>query len=140
MPIDDSWLAAYQDQGLVGDFLIGAYLLGLLIAAINARAGPRRAVALAMLIYCGIASYTEVGLGDASSYMLDLTVVASLLAAPIWLRRTSSFTLTGPPIRTRYQGSWLRRLTVPITGYLRTHAIRLGYRLGMSPDRRRGSP
>ena len=66
--------------------------------------------------------------------MLDLTVVASLLAAPIWLRRTSSFTLTGPPIRTRYQGSWLRRWTVPITGYLRTHAIRLGYRLGMSPD------
>ena len=134
LPIDDSWLAAYQDQGLVGDFLIGSYLLALLIAAINARAGPKRAVALAMLVYCCIASYTEVGLGDASSYMLDLTVVASLLAAPIWLRRASSITLTGPPIRTRYQGSWLRRWTVPITGYLRTHAIRLGYRLGMSPD------
>jgi len=31
-------------------------------------------------VYCLIASYTEVGLGNASGYLLDLTVTMSLLA------------------------------------------------------------
>ena len=32
--------------------------------------------------YCLVASITETGLGDASPYLLELTVAASLLAAP----------------------------------------------------------
>jgi hypothetical protein len=41
-------------------------------------------VALFLLVYCLIASFTETGLGQASTYMLDLTIAASLLvpAAP----------------------------------------------------------
>jgi hypothetical protein len=34
-----------------------------------------------------VASFTEVGLGDASPYLLDLTVAASLLVAPPALAR-----------------------------------------------------
>ena len=41
-----------------------------------------RACAIFLISYCAIASYTEAGLGDASPYLLHLTVAASLLAAP----------------------------------------------------------
>jgi hypothetical protein len=34
---------------------------------------------LFLLVYCLIASFTETGLGGASTYMLDLTIAASLL-------------------------------------------------------------
>lgn len=86
LSIDNSWLAAYQDQGLVGDVLIGLFLLALLLAAVRAPRGPSRALALMLLTYCIIASYTEVGLGDASTYLLDLTIAASLLVRPGWAR------------------------------------------------------
>jgi hypothetical protein len=60
----------------------------LLIAAFRPR-GPTRALALFLLVYCLIASFTETGLGQASTYMLDLTIAASLLApsAPALLDR-----------------------------------------------------
>jgi O-antigen ligase len=84
--IDDSWLAIYQDQGLVGDILVGLLLLALWVSAITRPRGPSRALVLFILTYCVIASYTEVGLGDASTYILDLAVAASLLAPPAWSR------------------------------------------------------
>ena len=40
------------------------------------------AVAVFLVVYCTIASFTETGLGDASPYVLDLAVAASLLAVP----------------------------------------------------------
>jgi hypothetical protein len=60
----------------------------LLIAAFRPR-GPTRAMALFLLVYCLIASFTETGLGQASTYMLDLTIAASLLvpAAPALLEQ-----------------------------------------------------
>jgi O-antigen ligase len=82
LPIDNSWLSVYQDQGLVGDFLIGLELLTLLLIAATRPRGPTRAVALFLLVYCLIASFTETGLGGASTYLLDLTIAASLLMVP----------------------------------------------------------
>ena len=41
-----------------------------------------RACALFLITYCGLASYTEAGLGDASPYLLHLALAASLLVAP----------------------------------------------------------
>ncbi len=86
--IDSSWLAAYQDQGLVGDVLIGLFLLALLVTAALRRRGPARAVAVFLVVYCIIASYTETGLGDVSTYILDLSLASSLLMLPA-MRRTS---------------------------------------------------
>ncbi|MGP8149126.1 MAG: O-antigen ligase family protein [Acidimicrobiales bacterium] len=80
LPIDNSWLALYQDQGLVGDVLCGLIVLVLLVTAAFRPRGPARALALFLLVYCLIASFTETGLGGASSYLLELTVAASLLA------------------------------------------------------------
>jgi O-antigen ligase len=92
-PIDDAWLAVYQDQGLVGDVLAGLILLSLLFTAVIRPRGPARALALFLIVYCICASYTEVGLGDASPYLLDLAVAASLLMAPL-RTRTSAHSLS----------------------------------------------
>lgn len=89
LPIDNSWLSIYQDQGLFGDILCGSIMLSLLLIAAFRPRGPTRALALFLLVYCLIASFTETGLGQASTYMLDLTIAASLLApaAPALLDR-----------------------------------------------------
>lgn len=77
--IDSTWLAVYQDQGLFGVAIVAAIFLLLLVAVGFARAGPERALATFLVVYCAIASYTEVGLGDASPYLLHIVVAASLL-------------------------------------------------------------
>jgi hypothetical protein len=82
LPIDNSWLSIYLDQGLLGDILCGLIMLSLLLIAALRPRGPARAVALFLLVYCLIASFTETGLGAASTYMLDLTIAASLLIGP----------------------------------------------------------
>jgi hypothetical protein len=82
LSIDDSWLAVYLDQGLVGDILIGLMLLTLFVMAATKPRGPARAIALFLLVYCLIASFTETGLGSASTYLLDLTIAASVLMSP----------------------------------------------------------
>jgi hypothetical protein len=83
VPIESSWLAEFQDQGLVGDVLVGLVLLSLLIAALISPRGPGRAVALFLIVYCTIASVTETGLGQPSSYILDLAVAMSVLMQPL---------------------------------------------------------
>jgi hypothetical protein len=39
-------------------------------------------LALFLILYCLFASFTETGMGEASTYLLDLTVAASLLVFP----------------------------------------------------------
>ncbi|MEA2827771.1 MAG: hypothetical protein QOG43_2210 [Actinomycetota bacterium] len=79
LSIDSTWLAVYRDEGLVGDFLVGSILLFLLVASAFRPPGPARALATFIVVYSIIASYTEVGLGDASPYLLSIVVAASLL-------------------------------------------------------------
>jgi hypothetical protein len=76
-------VSTYENQGLVGDLIIGSALVLLLIKALVSPRGPGRAIALFLVIYCLIASYTETGLGDASSYLLDLSVAMSVLMLPL---------------------------------------------------------
>lgn len=89
LPIDNSWLAVYQDQGLVGDIVCGLIMLCLLLTAVFRPRGPARALAIYLIVYCLVASFTETGLGEASSYLLDLTIAASLLAPPMPLAVSS---------------------------------------------------
>jgi O-antigen ligase len=77
--IDSNWLASYQEQGLFGVAVCVAMLLFLIAAAYFQPRGVQRALALFLIIYCLIASFTEVGFTDASPYLLDLTLAASLL-------------------------------------------------------------
>jgi O-antigen ligase len=82
LPIDSSWISIYQDQGLVGEVLVGAIFVLLLLTALCQARGPTRALALFLIVYCLIAGISESGLGGASPYLLDLTVAASLVTYP----------------------------------------------------------
>ncbi|NED07516.1 O-antigen ligase domain-containing protein, partial [Streptomyces sp. SID6648] len=81
-PIDNSWLAVYHEQGLIGVALVAAVLAVLGGVALLRPPSPARACAIFLIGYCALASYTEAGLGDASPYLLHLAVAASLLAPP----------------------------------------------------------
>ncbi|MFZ0249241.1 MAG: O-antigen ligase family protein [Acidimicrobiales bacterium] len=83
IPIDSSWLSTYQDQGLVGDVLDGLVLVTLLIAALISPRGPGKAVALFLIVYCAVESFTQTGLGQPSADLLDLSVAMSLLMPPL---------------------------------------------------------
>jgi hypothetical protein len=82
LSIDNSWLATFQDQGLFGVAICAAVLITLLMLAATRPRGPCLAVAIFLIVYCMVASWTEVGLGDVSPYVLDLAVAAALLATP----------------------------------------------------------
>ncbi|MER5382471.1 O-antigen ligase domain-containing protein [Streptomyces sp. NPDC002688] len=82
LPIDNSWLAVYQEQGLTGVTLVAAIIIVLAGVALLRPPSLQRACAIFLISYCAIASYTEAGLGDASPYLLHLALAASLLAAP----------------------------------------------------------
>ncbi|ALO96807.1 membrane protein [Streptomyces hygroscopicus subsp. limoneus] len=82
LPIDNSWLAVYNEQGLIGVSLVAAVLLALGGVALLRPPSLPRACAIFLISYVAISSYTEAGLGDASPYLLHLALAASLLAAP----------------------------------------------------------
>ncbi|WP_407285094.1 O-antigen ligase domain-containing protein [Streptomyces sp. BP-8] len=82
LPIDNSWLAVYHEQGLVGIAIVAAIIIVLGGVALLRPPSLPRACAIFLISYCAIASYTEAGLGDASPYLLHLALAASLLAAP----------------------------------------------------------
>ncbi|MBQ1161365.1 O-antigen ligase domain-containing protein [Streptomyces sp. A73] len=82
LPIDNSWLAVYHEQGLTGVALVAAVVIVLGGVALLRPPSLSRACAIFLISYCAIASYTEAGLGDASPYLLHLAVAASLLVAP----------------------------------------------------------
>lgn len=83
LPIDSNWLASYQEQGLYGVTICAAMLLFLMVAACFTPRGVQRALALFLVVYCLIASVTEVGFTDASPYLLELFLAASLLAPSV---------------------------------------------------------
>ncbi|MFI8910216.1 O-antigen ligase domain-containing protein [Streptomyces sp. NPDC053513] len=83
LPIDNSWLAVYNEQGLIGVGIVAAFVVVLGGVALLRPPSLSRACAIFLISYCGISSYTEVGLGDASAYLLHLALAASLLAAPV---------------------------------------------------------
>lgn len=82
LPIDNSWLAVYHEQGLIGITIVAAMIIALGGVALLRPPSVPRACAIFLISYCAISSYTEAGLGDASPYLLHLALAASLLATP----------------------------------------------------------
>ena len=83
LSIDSSWLSTYLDQGLFGDVIDGLVLVSVLGVALLRPRGPGRAIALFLVVYCAISSFTETGLGQPSTYVLDLAVAMSVLMPPL---------------------------------------------------------
>jgi len=107
LPIDNSWLAIYNEQGLIGVTLVAAIIVVLGGVALLRPPSLQRACAIFLISYCALASYTEAGLGDASPYLLHLTVAASLLAAP-----APAIPLSTPELPRRRIPGWARRSEV----------------------------
>ncbi|MEU0385595.1 O-antigen ligase domain-containing protein [Streptomyces chartreusis] len=107
LPIDNSWLAVYQEQGMTGVVLVAAFLIVLGGVALLRPPSLSRACAIFLISYCAIASYTEAGLGDASPYLLHLAVAASLLAAP-----AETAPLATPDVTRRHTPRWAQRTKV----------------------------
>ena len=82
LPIDNSWVSIYQDQGIVGEVLVGGIFLLLLLTALLPGRGAYEGAGTLSIVDCMLAGFSESGLGGASQYLLDLTVAASLLAFP----------------------------------------------------------
>ena len=57
-------------------------VLFLLVAAFFQPPGVRRALALFLITYCLVASFTQVGFAEPTTYLLELTLAASLLVPP----------------------------------------------------------
>jgi hypothetical protein len=81
LPIDSNWLSSYQEQGLFGVTVCVTILLFLLVTAYFQPRGVQRALALFLVTYCLVASFTEDGFTDATTYLLELTLAASLLVS-----------------------------------------------------------
>ncbi|MDQ0949037.1 hypothetical protein QFZ24_002960 [Streptomyces phaeochromogenes] len=107
LPIDNSWLAVYQEQGLTGVVLVAAIIIMLGVVALLRPPSLQRACAIFLISYCAIASYTEAGLGDASPYLLHLALAASLLAVP-----AAAAPLPTPEVPRRPVPRWARRSEV----------------------------
>ena len=90
LAIDSNWLSAYQEQGLWGATVCAVILAFLLVTAYFQPRGAQRALALFIITYCLIASFTEDGFTDATTYLLDLTVAASLFVPSLLKSRTSA--------------------------------------------------
>jgi hypothetical protein len=86
LPIDSNWLSAYQQEGLFGVTVGAGIMAFLLVTAFFQPPGVRRALALFLLTYCLLASFTEDAFTGVSTYLLHLVVAASLLIGPLTRR------------------------------------------------------
>jgi hypothetical protein len=82
-PIDSNWLSSYEQLGLFGVVICVIILIFLLVTGYFQPRGVRRALALFLIAYCLVASFTEDGFTDVSPYLLDITLAASLLVPPL---------------------------------------------------------
>jgi hypothetical protein len=84
LPVDSNWLACYLDEGLAGVILSAVVLVFVLISAFFMPRGKSKALALFLATYVLVASFTETGFSDASTYLLELTLAASLILPSIF--------------------------------------------------------
>lgn len=95
LPIDSNWLVAYLEQGIIGVIVCAVMVLFLLVVAFFQPSGTRRALALFLITYCLVASFTQVGFAQPTTYLLELTLAASLLVPPVPARRRPRVLLAG---------------------------------------------
>jgi hypothetical protein len=84
LAVDSNWLAAYLDQGLAGVILSAVVLVFVIVAAFFMPRGKGKALALFLAAYVLVASFTETGFSDASTYLLELTLAASLIMPSVF--------------------------------------------------------
>jgi hypothetical protein len=89
LPIDSNWFASYMMEGLFGVIVCAMIVVWLFTSGFFQPRGVQRALALFLITYGLVASFTEVGFTQVSTYLLNLVVAASLLIVPV-SRRTAT--------------------------------------------------
>jgi hypothetical protein len=84
LPVDSNWLASFLDEGLAGVILSAVVLLFVITTAFFMPRGKSKALALFLAAYVFVASFTETGFSDASTYMLELTLAATLIMPSVF--------------------------------------------------------
>jgi hypothetical protein len=79
LSIDSTWLTVFYEEGMIGVVLVVLIMVSLAGAALLRPPSPARACALFIIVYGAIASYTQTGLGDVSSYTVHFVLAAILL-------------------------------------------------------------
>jgi hypothetical protein len=82
LPIDSNWLSAYMQEGIFGVVVCALMLLVLFAAILFKTSGLARALALFLVTYVLVASFTEDAFSNVTTYLLHLTVAASLIPLP----------------------------------------------------------
>jgi hypothetical protein len=98
LAIDSNWLSSYLEEGLLGAITCGVILFFLMVTAYFQPRGVQRALALFLITYCLIASFTEDGFTDASTYLLELTLAASLFVPSLVANRQGTADKPGAPL------------------------------------------
>jgi hypothetical protein len=83
LPIDSNWLSSYMQEGIFGVVVCITIVAFLFVTAFFQPPGIRRALGLFLVTYCLVASFTEDSFSNVSTYLLHLTVAASLFIAPL---------------------------------------------------------
>jgi O-antigen ligase len=81
--IDSGYLSIYHEQGRIGIAVIVVVFVAYLARILARRPSMPRAIALFLVVYVLIASYTETGIGDMSSYVLHLVLAMVMVVMPI---------------------------------------------------------
>jgi hypothetical protein len=90
LSINSSWLAAYQETGLIGVGLLAVMLVGAIAAtARRCRYDPRCALGFGLLVYLLIWSLAETGLDDTSTAVVNVLIASSVLVFTAALPRRS---------------------------------------------------
>jgi hypothetical protein len=88
LPIDSNWLSSYDELGLLGVAICVVMLIYLIFASLFQASGMQRALALFLVVYCLVASFTETSITDVSPYLLEVTIAASMLVPSAMKWRT----------------------------------------------------
>ncbi len=83
LPIDSGYLSVYHEQGRVGVAIMTLIFVVYLARILSRRPSAARAMALFLVVYVLIASYTETGIGDMSGYVLHLVMAMVLVVVPV---------------------------------------------------------
>ena len=83
LSIDSGYLSIYHEQGRVGVAIIVAIFVLYLARILTRRPSMPRAIATFLVVYVLIASYTETGIGDMSSYVLHLMLAMVMVLMPM---------------------------------------------------------
>ena len=90
LPIDSGYLSTFHELGRIGVVTVCAVMVVFLLRALFYPKTANRALAVFLVVFVAVASYTETGIGDMSAYVLHLVLAGALLTPAVLVSRAAS--------------------------------------------------